>query len=61
MNSGVYMNMPEKGGVLNQSPLLMTHIEMAWRVWKIMVGKLAQDHTEDDKRFMNRWVFSKDK
>jgi hypothetical protein len=56
MNRGVYLNMPEEGGVLDQSPLLMTHIEMAWRVWNIIIAKRAEDHSPSDQEFMRRWV-----
>lgn len=54
------MNMPEEGGVLDQSPLLMTHIEVAWRTWQINAAKRPQEHTQSDTDFMRRWVFNED-
>lgn len=61
MSSGVFLNMPEAGGVLDQSTLLMTHIEMAWRVWNINVAKRAQEHTKSDVAFMRKWIFEQGK
>lgn len=61
MSRGLFINLPHAGGMLDQAPLIMTNIEVAWRVWIINAGKLAHEHTVEDVDFMQRWVFGKDK
>ena len=60
MSRGNFLTLPHAGGMLDQSPLIMSNIEFAWRTWMINAGKAAGQHTVDDVEFMRKYVTGKD-
>jgi len=43
------------GGVLDQHPVIMQCLLIAWRLW-IIDGKGAPRHTSEDIEFVRKWA-----
>lgn len=59
MQTGMIVNLPFEGGVLDQPGQFIDAMRAAWRVWYLHKVKLPnnKEFTEDDREFME-WVTS---
>lgn len=56
---GNFVQLPNAGGILDQSPLLMTLMGIAWRLW-IIDSKDAARHSAEDIDFVRTWGLEND-
>jgi hypothetical protein len=55
MRAGILRHLPEEGGAMTQSSILLDNMNYALRTWQID-QKEAADHTPEDIKFMREVV-----